>query len=90
MPSENGMLRLVTRSINDQCIVVIEDNGIGISKENLENIFTPYFTDKPGGMGLGLSTTLDILHANHADVNVLSERGSGTRFILSFDRTQHD
>jgi signal transduction histidine kinase len=36
-------------------------------------------------MGLGLSTTLDILHSNHAQVDVRSEEGKGTRFILSFD-----
>jgi signal transduction histidine kinase len=88
MPSENGKLRLVTKSINGKCIVEIEDNGIGISEENLKNIFKPYFTNKIGGMGLGLSTTLDILVSNHARVDVQSAEGKGTRFILSFDGIQ--
>jgi signal transduction histidine kinase len=88
MPSENGKLRLVTKSINGKCIIEIEDNGIGISKENLKKIFKPYFTNKLGGMGLGLSTTLDILVSNHARVDVQSEEGKGTRFILSFDGIQ--
>jgi signal transduction histidine kinase len=85
MHSEKGKLKLITRSINGKCVIEIEDNGIGISKENLKNLFTPYFTDKAGGMGLGLSTTLDILKANHATVDVQSEEGKGTRFILSFE-----
>jgi signal transduction histidine kinase len=88
MPFENGRLRLITRSINGKFIVEIEDNGIGISKENLKDIFKPYFTNKPGGMGLGLSTTLDILLSNHTGVDVQSEEGRGTRFILSFDQIQ--
>jgi signal transduction histidine kinase len=86
MPMDSGKLKLVTRCINGQCVITIEDNGIGISKENLANIFKPFFTNKPGGMGLGLSTTLDILKVNHVGVEVKSEVGRGTRFLLAFDR----
>ena len=88
MSAEKGKLKLITRSMNGKCIIEIEDNGIGISKGNLKNIFTPFFTDKAGGMGLGLSTTMDILHSNHATAEVESEEGKGTRFILSFERIQ--
>ena len=88
MSSKNGRLALITRSANGKCIVEIADNGIGISKENLENIFKPYFTSKPAGLGLGLSTTRSILLSNHAIMEVLSEEGKGTRFILSFDKIE--
>jgi len=88
MPSEKGKLILTTKAINGKCVIEIEDNGIGISKENLQHIFTPYFTDKAGGMGLGLSTTMDILKANHATAEVKSEEGKGTRFSLSFEKFQ--
>jgi len=84
MNSKNGKLKLVTKSISGRCEIEIEDNGIGISPENLKNIFKPYFTNKPGGLGLGLSTTLDILQSNYAKVDVQSEEGRGTRFIISF------
>lgn len=80
-----GKLKLLTRSLNNMCFIEIQDNGIGISKENLKNIFKPYFTRKPSGLGLGLSATLNILKANHTGVNVQSEEGRGTNFILSFD-----
>jgi signal transduction histidine kinase len=85
MHPEKGKLKLITRSINGKCIIEIEDNGIGISQEHLKHLFTPYFTNKPGGMGLGLSTTIGILKENHATVEVQSEEGKGTRFILSFE-----
>jgi signal transduction histidine kinase len=88
MPSATGELKLVTRSMGKQSSLEIHDNGIGINKEDLKRIFDPYFTNKPGGMGLGLSTTLDILRANHARVDVRSEEGLGTRFILSFYRRE--
>lgn len=84
----NGQLILLTRSINGKCVVEIEDNGIGISKGNLQHIFTPYYTDKIDGMGLGLSTTMNFLTSNHATTEVESEEGKGTRFILSFEKEQ--
>jgi len=86
MSSKGGELKLITRCLNEKCIIEIKDNGIGIPKEDLENIFQPYFTGKAGGMGLGLSTTLKILQSSQADIIVKSEEGKGTSFILTFDR----
>lgn len=88
MPIEKGELKLVTRSAKGRPVVEIRDNGIGISKENLKQIFKPYFTNRTGGMGLGLSTTFDMLQSNHVQVNVRSVPGRGTSFILSFDGIQ--
>jgi len=88
MPTENGKLGLITKSIKGKYVLEIVDNGIGISKANLRNVFKPYFTTKPGGMGLGLSTTLDILLSNQVEVDIESEVGKGTRFILSFVEIQ--
>ncbi|HET9429902.1 MAG TPA: ATP-binding protein, partial [Chitinophagaceae bacterium] len=85
MTPEKGELKLVTKSIADKYVIEIEDNGCGISRGNLKYIFKPYFTNKPGGLGLGLKTTYDILRSNHVRVNVESKEGKGTRFILFFD-----
>ena len=89
MGSDKGELKLVTKSIDNKYVIQIEDNGCGISQGNLKDIFTPYFTNKPGGLGLGLTTTLDILRSNHVGLNVKSEEGKGTRFILLFDKKLH-
>lgn len=86
MPSENGELILRESSIDGKYALQIEDNGSGISKEDLERIFKPYFTKKPDGLGLGLSTTFDILQSDHVGIKVESEEGKGTRFILLFDK----
>lgn len=87
MPANAGKLKLVTQCVNGFCIVTIEDNGMGIAKEDLANIFEPFFTRKSGGMGIGLSTSLEILRANHVRVEVKSEPDRGTRFLLSFERS---
>ena len=86
MSAQNGELTLVTRSIANKYVIEITDNGTGIKKEQLQDIFKPHFTNKPGGMGLGLSTTLEILQYNHVVVDVSSEEGRGTCFILFFDK----
>jgi signal transduction histidine kinase len=88
LPPTNGILTLSTGIKNDQCIIEIEDNGIGISEKNLLNIFDPYYTNKPGGMGLGLSTTMDILLSNCGTMDVQSEEGSGTHFTLHFNQIE--
>jgi signal transduction histidine kinase len=90
MTPGKGELKLSTKSIGGKYVIQIEDNGCGISKENLKYIFKPYFTNKQGGLGIGLATTSDILWSNHVEVNVESEEGEGTRFILLFDKNHQD
>lgn len=64
--------------------VLIADNGCGISEEVMQQIFEPYFTGKKTGMGVGLATTLSIVHSHGGRIDVESEQGVGTTFSLSF------
>ncbi len=84
-----GELNLVTKTINGITIVSIEDNGIGMNRENLKKIFKPYISIKPNGLGLGLSTTQQIFFLNHVGIKVESEPGIGTKFILLFDKYEY-
>lgn len=86
MARKGGQLKILTKSIADKFIIQIEDNGCGIGGSNLKNIFKPHFTNKPGGLGVGLAVTYDILRLNHVRVNVRSEVGKGTCFILLFEK----
>ena len=88
MDSKNGELRLGTKIISGKCAVSIQDNGSGISKENLPLIFDPYFTNKQNGVGVGLAATKDILQTNKVGVRVESLIGHGTRFILLFGKNK--
>ncbi|MEO6284107.1 MAG: HAMP domain-containing sensor histidine kinase [Dyadobacter sp.] len=87
MDSQLGELKLITMPIAGKYIVKIEDNGCGISEKTLKNIFQSGFTNKPGGMGIGLAATYNILESNDVKVHVESQLGSGTQFFLLFDRS---
>ena len=86
MPEKNGLLIVKTKSGDDYFTLRIEDNGCGISTENLKNIFKPFYTNKPEGVGLGLASTYDILKANNIAISVESDEGKGTSFILTFKK----
>ena len=64
--------------------LTVEDRGMGISKNAQERIFEPFFSTKPKekGTGLGLSISFGIVQDHHGRIEVESEEGSYTRFIL--------
>jgi len=62
--------------------ISIKDSGIGISPENLERIFDPYFTTKKEGSGLGLATSYSIIHKHGGDIVVSSQVNQGTSFTV--------
>lgn len=64
-------------------IVEISDTGAGISRENLQKIFNPFFTTKPEGLGLGLSICSRLIEENRGKIDVVSAPGKGTTFILA-------
>ncbi len=84
MQENTGELNISTYNLGNSLYIKIKDNGIGISEENINRLFEPYFTSKPNGMGLGLTATLNILQSHRASVEVESEEGKGSTFIVSF------
>lgn len=84
MNEGEGILKIHAIQRNKFAIVTIEDNGVGISQEHIERLFEPYFTSKNNGIGLGLAATLNIIQSHKARVEVESEVGQGTKFIISF------
>ena len=61
--------------------VRVEDQGCGIGPEHLKTIFEPFFTTKPGGTGLGLYISHDIVKRHGGSLTVTSEPGRGTVFV---------
>jgi signal transduction histidine kinase len=60
------------------------DTGPGIPADVLPRLFTPYFTTKAGGTGLGLPTTRRIIEAHQGRIEVVTQPGQGTDFVISF------
>ena len=69
-------------SIDKYILIRIKDSGKGISKEELEHIFDPYFTTKDTGSGLGLATSFSIIKKHNGIIKVDSELGVGTTFNI--------
>jgi signal transduction histidine kinase len=80
-----GKIKIEIGSKDNKHTVLISDNGSGINEENLSRLFEPYFTSKRNGMGLGLASTLTILQAHKATVEVQSKVGQGTIFTITFN-----
>lgn len=81
--SEGGTLTLATRALvqGTGCVVEIADTGKGIPPEHLDKIFTPFFTTKDTGTGLGLSVSYGIVKDHGGDIQV-SSSAQGTRFRI--------
>ena len=82
--SHGGILRVATSRSDTQLEISFEDNGTGISTEDMAHITEPYFTRKKTGSGLGLFIVQRILHEHGGHLELLSQPGRGTtaRIVL--------
>ena len=80
------LLRIKTRYVPEkECVCVsFSDTGVGITKENLRNLFEPFFSTKKHGkgVGLGLSVAYGIIQEHGGTIQVHSEEGKGTTFAI--------
>ena len=83
--TQDGLVKVSTKKIGDRIEISVRDNGPGIPDDIKDKIFQPFFTTKPTGegTGLGLSLAYDIVKAHGGELKVLSQKGSGTEFIIS-------
>lgn len=82
-----GMINVKTYPVkpNYACIEV-SDDGIGMTKRQIQSIFDPFFTTKPDGTGLGLSIVHSILESYNSWLDVVSKVGEGTKFTWKLNR----
>lgn len=77
-------LAISTRESNGNIVVAVKDNALGVSDDVKASLFNPFVTQKPQGMGLGLSISKDIIEAHNGEIYLKSSlnKGSTFEFIL--------
>ena len=85
---EGGAIKVYVGFVYNDAYIKIIDNGIGITKEDLEKIFERFYrvdkarTREFGGTGLGLSIAKEILDKNDSRIDIKSEFGKGTEVVI--------
>jgi len=81
---DKGQIRITTRADNGHVEIKISDTGKGLPQDVLPKIFDPFFTTKEvgKGTGLGLNMAYDIIQKHKGSIDVESEVGKGTTFII--------
>ena len=87
MKEKEGVLKVKSETKNNQCLITITDNGSGIKSEDMNKLFEPFYSNNPMGIGLGLTTTQNIITNHSGSIEVESEVGKGTAFTISFKYT---
>ena len=91
--SENGKVDISVSENNNQIFLIFKDNGIGISEEELPNIFDQFYqvddstTRKEGGTGIGLALVKELVELLKGSISVESEIGKGSVFTVAFPKT---
>jgi signal transduction histidine kinase len=82
--ADQPRIQLRTSSAHGSAVIEISDNGHGITPEHQRHLFEPFFTTKPvgKGTGLGLSISYSLVQEHGGDIQVETEVGRGTKFLV--------
>ncbi len=83
---QNGKIKVDIKENRRYGVLIISDNGPGMPEEVRRNIFNPFFTTKDKGVGLGLFIVYNIIKAHGGFIEVESEKGSGSSFLIYIPR----
>ena len=84
--SERGKTLTLRRCPGNPLVVEVQDEGRGIGPEELSHIFEPFYSQRPGGTGLGLFVSMNLARAWGGDIKATSTAGCGSTFAVSFPR----
>lgn len=80
---KDSYIKLHTEQTQKNIKIYIEDNGIGIKKENMDRVSEPFFTTKQNGTGLGVLLSKEIVKAHNGKIEYISEENIGTTVIIT-------
>ncbi len=87
---QGGVIEIELSQTDEASIISVRDDGVGMTKEDRERIFKPFFSTKKSGTGLGLSMTQRIVRDHGGLLDVISQPGVGTTFTMTLPRTSPD
>lgn len=87
--AEGGELKISTHRQDGFVQIRVTDSGSGIPEEHLSKLFDPFFTTKAKGVGLGLAVTYGIVEKHQGTIEVQSQVGQGTTFIIKLPTEQN-
>jgi two-component system sensor histidine kinase FlrB len=82
LQNEQANINIQVYGQNDAVYISVKDNGQGISSENINKIFEPFYTSSSKGTGLGLAVVKSVVEAHQGEVSYLSQSGEGAHFCL--------
>ncbi|MGM9927742.1 MAG: ATP-binding protein [Bacillus sp. (in: firmicutes)] len=80
--SQHGIMTVTTSKEKDKAKITITDSGIGMTKEQIDSLGTPFYTLKEAGTGIGLTVCYKIIEKYKGEMKVHSEVNKGTSFII--------
>ncbi|MGD0329968.1 MAG: ATP-binding protein [Nitrososphaeria archaeon] len=84
---DGGKLTVRGSVENDMALISVQDTGVGIPKENFHKLFTPLFTTKSKGQGLGLSVCKRLIEIHNGSIDFESKVGAGSTFTVKIPRS---
>jgi polar amino acid transport system substrate-binding protein len=84
------MINIHTYRMNEQVCISIEDNGIGMTEEEMKNVFELFYTTKPGGSGIGLPLSRQMVEDNGGSIQINSEKYNGSNILITFEGVFHE
>ncbi len=85
---EGGTITVRTREEAGRGVVEVSDTGVGLTPEERDRLFTPYYTTKSHGTGLGLAVAQSVISDHNGSIVVQSEPGRGTTFIIHLPKAK--
>ena len=79
---EGQEVLLTLKTDQEKLVIMIKDQGVGMDRETLENIFVPFFSKKPQGTGLGMAITKKVIDAHQGNIFLRSQPDRGTEVTI--------
>lgn len=86
----NGKITLkLDKQVNGKMALIVADEGVGMDKQTVENLFNPFYTTKATGTGLGLMFVKKVVMEHGGDMMLCTDKGYGTQFKLVFNQSDN-